>query len=1465
MVAVTLISVMVIGVSHIFAEPTIEDLVEAPEIGTFVPDHPYNDKEDAEKIKLAAWLNITQIMFSYDVWTDTSGDGAIDVEDVYTQDGFANEMLMGNMVYPIYEIDKESNYYVIPLPDYKFYEGVVIEMQIGENNDLARLKDPSTYWYDRENSYLYIDKNMIQKDIENEFYNSIRMESIMLVKEIDDATKDIDIITVFDPSITDTYGLEKTTPNGTYTQNMKEWLAGGLSYQLVNEDQLAYVSSENFTVFVNYTETSEWTYDAITGKITINCSPYATRNIAVKFNQLNDATISQKLLQYFQAKTKTDTAQCAGETSFEQAFKGDNLFLKYIQYDNQEPVAGTMQELGFALFVYEDWKNGNYNTIVANNHSVVYSAEPIPIETVRSVTEKAITTRVGVDQYYRTTTISAHQDGRNVSGADLAYGEVLYNVFLASVKKDSSALDRAISISQNKLFSSITPDDQVVNTGMAYTMSTTWCFSGYNGRYIAGTNQNEFLGGTIKDDGGKPFFDVVCGRIEAPSSVATYVYDQDPYDDMNNYYGQGSANGNTDYRTNATILKVVKNESGDGGYLYVCIWSRSLNKGDPMIHTQRVLAFSRIPYRYNGNGQIRLTKTEYGNSNVAIENAQYTIYKDAACTEVVEVLTTGSAPVTSSELPAGTYYVKEKGKDLVYETDENGEFVTDENGEFVLKKFLDNNGVEIPQLNPNGVPVGYLLDPEVHVVTVTGGETVALNVEDKPQNCQFTLTVYDETTRNDIKMPVEGIVFNLYDYSGDYAGQFTTNKQGQISGDIRATGIYTLEQVGTVKDYHTNDECKCIRIDATPTDSGEPIIWSNVHYEPRQSIVIKSQVQDENLKEKTPAELGGEKDTVYNTGGGYVTTLGAQYRLIAKNDLFLGYYNGNKITASAGSELTIYTKAKDGSREYNKIATSYSENNQAYIIADGIQVERNGKTLEFPLPNGEYQWELINASSGYYDNEKKTYVDAKWKDVTDNVEKLDVETAVTQTRQATSINLIVKSYTSRNRVQNVALNALGYSIRNNAHTSLLPPSKVEEGESWIRWVNTKHTKDVTSNMSSVQKDSEEIATLFVGGSPTLSIHSSGVSPNTVYALTNLIDIVDIDTGKVIEAGTLLGYHITDENGKMSITSLGSDEHDNPNAESNIKKIPAVQVLAKDGTSVDGNLPNGIYGLTVHIAAAKHRNELYLGEDIITSLSWCDPSQPVITAQSVTFLYYDDPQEPDVITVPVAPDPPYDIDTPNEDYYDPNNPDDEENLDDSDDIPIVGKQWVDENQYNISYRIVDSENIGEDEIKEVNDAFPTTFAFYFKNALLYDDIYKYKYDLSFYYEITKEEYDAASADAKANREYIKDGDKYARRFATDKLSGGEWLQDIIVLNELSTGYINYNEAKENKTISGAIYNTEWLNEKLAAQANGEYHIFIYADITISYVTKGSNEYVEIYDTERARGVLTIKNRQLVNLD
>lgn len=370
-------------------------------------------------------------------------------------------------------------------------------------------------------------------------------------------------------------------------------------------------------------------------------------------------------------------------------------------------------------------------------------------------------------------------------------------------------------------------------------------------------------------------------------------------------------------------------------------------------------------------------------------------------------------------------------------------------------------------------------------------------------------------------------------------------------------------------------------------------------------------------------------------------------------------------------------------------------------------------------------------------------------------------------------------------------------------------------------------------------------------------------PETVYELWTTSDVVTIEGGQVVPAGTLLGYYKTDANGQVTatnfatgkielnnrsdITSVGDNEN-SVDADAVLNDvaynyvIPAVEVATKSGSNTSGYLPNGEYKFKAMIPAVDY---MVLLED--TEIAYAGEWRSELERVEVKGEGWQvkEPTEPrDDFEFPVAPSP-----SNPDGYTPPANPD----VFDPDEINIPTLEWVKNHANDLLYRVTEDD-------KTLSDKLPATFAFYVRNTR---QIQGTKIEhISFLYEITEEEYNAgrASTDKKYYKK-IADG-VYAKRFNPND-GTEDALKSILALNENSPGFNGYDLVTDSQVVSGAIYNLDWLNEKMleAEKRDGTFKIYVshYTEYqynnTLNITTIGKIVYSSF----------TIKNRQLFNLD
>ena len=413
----------------------------------------------------------------------------------------------------------------------------------------------------------------------------------------------------------------------------------------------------------------------------------------------------------------------------------------------------------------------------------------------------------------------------------------------------------------------------------------------------------------------------------------------------------------------------------------------------------------------------------------------------------------------------------------------------------------------------------------------------------------------------------------------------------------------------------------------------------------------------------------------------------------------------------------------------------------------------------------------------------------------------------------------------------------------------------------------KDTKSIYTKANALSPTSDDLAIAYKENNVKVSVEANTLAPNFIYALYNKDEIVDINSGEKIAGITSnvrmqsqpLGFYLTNNQGEIHITQLGSDEFVNPNKESNesMPKIPKCDPKTINGTSTYGHaIPNGEYYLVPYVAADDYLMESILSEDsTYEDLKWVDTTsnQPLKTTKCAVYLWDEDP-EPNIRPI-IAPDAPIEDKT----DVDPIDPD-VNKVGLFPDGSKVTVDWIDKNSKNIAYRIFDSDNTDGD-VFEVQDMLPTTFAFYAKNNELKDPIYTYTYHFSMWYEISKAEYDGLNN----NERYVYNG-TYYRKFDTNGLTQADKFSDVIKFNKAHfSGLKSDVEIIDNTVAVGMIYNTTWLNEKMREQTDGTYKVLFQVQISYSYESKFSNVPITVDMARQFNGELVIKNRQLVNLD
>ena len=203
-----------------------------------------------------------------------------------------------------------------------------------------------------------------------------------------------------------------------------------------------------------------------------------------------------------------------------------------------------------------------------------------------------------------------------------------------------------------------------------------------------------------------------------------------------------------------TVTSVNKVTGEVNGNLY-CVSVTGATDGVTKDSNGRLIGYQRvngtvlIHRSYSGYAKLKkgkmLTELTDGNTEYSLEGAGYGVYLDRAATNEVAVFTTDTDGNSNTvELEEGTYYVKEKT-----------------------------------------APKGYCLDEEIYPVVVTSGQTVEVNVKDKPiySDMEIILEKIDQESKEGHAQGSGGLAgaeFTVCYYAGVYEQNTLPEKPDKI-------------------------------------------------------------------------------------------------------------------------------------------------------------------------------------------------------------------------------------------------------------------------------------------------------------------------------------------------------------------------------------------------------------------------------------------------------------------------------------------------------------------------------------------------------------------------------------------------------------------------------------------------------------------------------------------------------------
>ena len=1101
--AVTLTS-MVVGFSGVFAEPDMKEIVGEQEFGTFEPNGLVGD-EDA--LATIGWMETKVIGIQADLWTqgrtdkETGGETKQDIlNNVYSYDNIEGKMFFDSVTVPIFQPLSETfepNYYVMYYEGFPLITGVQATFYVGENTENGVILSPDEYFYDEEHGYLYVKRDIAQARFKEGALMPLRAETVFVFEDINTVSKEVTLITNFAENSNIPEDYKAGLANRAELFPIRECQMGDISYRLVDSNKLALFSRENMHVYIDGIEFDSWDYNENTGYLTLSANLLSIHSILVEIDAINDVTFEAINIQEQQA----DDELAPSASGLSDVVRDYNEYIEYLQYDDEMPKVGTHQSLDYVARVILGVTLQNGSKQSSDVVSVASNGR-FPTDLVGLISQKA-QNNGWLNGYLKSATWSTVpvtngtdlMDNVNRNDLDVPklpgdmstqdyrdlYGEIAYRLYQAKIATSESDKEKYIgyanalanaylfNFNPDKVSDSDYKEDSADPNGKQWPTNRfvdarwhTHCGTSQS-RYVGGLYESTktFLGGEVH---GNVLIDGDCCQITASSSWAANV---------NQALGNSNSHGNnTDYQCGSSIIAVSAPGKDGVGDMWVCTWSESLQDTDDSgTHTQRIQSYSKIKYKYEGEGTLVFEKLNPEGQRVA--GAKYAIYEKGSSTALETVVTSDKYPVELN-LKKGDYTIKE--------------------------------------IEP---PTGYLKDDKTHSFTIKVNETTNIRVTDKYQLCNVEFTVYDKTTEgNSVEIPVAGIQFSLIDGNGDPVAfrnnkdedlnktYLTTNEQGKISFYVRTldvtpaiqmsnkiNGLY-LKQLNDVTNYRKEldlkdrDYCHAIRISANapadgvcPDNSGKHTSTTKKHYENRQWVDIKAHVQDKSLGSATTmSNFGGYE---HDDGSTNVRLTDAVYNIMTTSDsVLLGYtdngkaiylkpnvllgYDKNGMSSSRPVIMTTYASSSID-KAYVHISSTITDNTQQYtqgLTLTLFNVTVDGKSGEsytgwnsadkgtdgiytkisqgrFELPNGTYSLVLSQPSNGYrrYENKQdvdgtpvydgtgihkdnKTSIDAEWVNEPSVYEKeiLGRENEiVTQERQTVEIEAYVKGYVSSSK------------------------------------------------------------------------------------------------------------------------------------------------------------------------------------------------------------------------------------------------------------------------------------------------------------------------------------------------------------------------------------------------------------------------------------------------------------------
>ncbi|MGI6175200.1 MAG: SpaA isopeptide-forming pilin-related protein [Christensenellales bacterium] len=258
-------------------------------------------------------------------------------------------------------------------------------------------------------------------------------------------------------------------------------------------------------------------------------------------------------------------------------------------------------------------------------------------------------------------------------------------------------------------------------------------------------------------------------------------------------------------------------------------------------------------------GKIQIIKTDSDNGN-RLNGAVFGVYANSACTQEVARLTTaGNGSVTSGDLLAGRYYIKE---------------IT--------------------------APSGYVVNSQVFTADIVSA-TYTVTVPDQPTRGRITV----EKTNSNPAMgdySLLGAKFGVYNASGTLVATLTTGADGKGTSADLPLGTYTMKETSAPHGFVLSKESRTVTL--AYAGQSVPIVYASasIPNKPQEgTITITKADAETGASPQGDASLYGAKYVIQDKGGHVVDTLHALgTRVVKSKNLPLGNYTVIETQAPEG-------------------------------------------------------------------------------------------------------------------------------------------------------------------------------------------------------------------------------------------------------------------------------------------------------------------------------------------------------------------------------------------------------------------------------------------------------------------------------------------------------------------------------------------------------------------------------------